>query len=76
MDTEQVRALLRDGLPDCDVQVQGDGSHFDIVLVGARFEGLTPVRRQQAVYSVLGPTIRSGAIHAVNIRALTPAEAG
>jgi acid stress-induced BolA-like protein IbaG/YrbA len=34
------------------------------------------VQRQQRVYAALGEVIRSGALHAVNIRALTQAEAG
>ena len=42
-------------------------------LVGARHGR---VQRQQRVYAALGEAIRSGALHAVNIRALTAAEAG
>jgi len=33
------------------------------------------VKRQQLVYASLGDLISSGAIHAVNIRTMTPAEA-
>ena len=75
MDAEQVKALLVEALPDCELNVQGEGSHYDIVAIGECFEGLNRVRRQQTVYAALGPSIQNGSIHAVNIRALTPAEA-
>jgi acid stress-induced BolA-like protein IbaG/YrbA len=74
MQAEQVQALLQAGLEGCDIEVRGDGSHFEIQVVGEVFDGLRPVRRQQLVYAVINEQIASGAIHAVNIRALTPAE--
>ena len=48
MDAEQVKALLAEGLPGCELTVQGEGNHFDIVAIGDCFEGLNRVRRQQA----------------------------
>ena len=69
-----MKRLLEQGLPDCEIAVAAAGSHFDITAIGERFAGLNAVRRQQAVYAVLGETIRSGQIHAVNIRAKTPEE--
>ena len=52
----------------------GDGYHIDLAVVSDAFEGLSRVRRQQLVYGVLADVIRSGALHAVNIRAQTVAE--
>ncbi len=74
MHADEVKALLDAGLENCEVQVQGEGSHFDILVVGEIFAGLRPVKKQQIVYAVLNEHIASGAIHAVNIRTLTPAE--
>jgi acid stress-induced BolA-like protein IbaG/YrbA len=75
MDAAQVTSLLNAHLVDCEVSVAGEGSHYDITVVGAVFEGLRPVRRQQVVYAALTDQIADGSIHAVNIRAMTPAEA-
>ena len=46
MDPEQVKQLIQAGLPDCEVTVTGDGSHFDAVVVGAVFDGLSLVKKQ------------------------------
>ena len=62
------------GMPGADVAVGGDGYHIDLTVVSDAFEGLNRVRRQQLVYGVLADVIRSGALHAVNIRARTVAE--
>jgi len=62
------------GMPGADVAVGGDGYHIDLTVVSDAFEGLNRVKRQQLVYGVLADVIRSGALHAVNIRALTAAE--
>ena len=62
------------GMPGADVVVGGDGYHIDLTVVSDAFEGLTRVKRQQLVYGVLTDVIRSGALHAVNIRAQTVAE--
>lgn len=74
MDAATVKALLQDHLPECDFHVQGEGSNYDIIAVGAVFAGLRPVRKQQLVYAALSDEIATGAIHAVNIRTLTPEE--
>ena len=74
MDAATVKALLENHLPDCEFHVQGEGSNYDIVAVGDVFKDLRPVKKQQLVYGALSEEIAGGAIHAVNIRTLTPAE--
>ena len=61
------------GLSGSQVEVTGDGSHFDAVIVSAEFEGKTAVQRHQLVYSVLGEKMRAD-IHALSMRTVTPAE--
>ena len=74
MEPEQVKQLIEAGLPECQVTVTGDGSHFDVTVVGDVFEGKTMVQEQQMVYAALGDRITSGEIHAVTIKAYTPKE--
>ena len=73
---QQIGDLVRAAIPDARVRVGGDGYHVELEVVSDAFSGLRPVQRQQKVYGALGEVIRSGALHAVNIRALTEAEAG
>ncbi|MDJ0877005.1 MAG: BolA/IbaG family iron-sulfur metabolism protein [Halieaceae bacterium] len=74
MQAQELQTLLTEELPDCDVEVRSEGSHYDILVIGEMFDGLRPVQKQQAVYKVLNPLITGGSIHAVNIRTYTPAE--
>jgi len=56
----------------CDlVQVEGDGHHFEAVIVSSAFQGKTPVQRHQLVYGALGDRMREE-IHALSMRTLTP----
>lgn len=74
MDASAVKALLQSHLSDCEIYVQGEGSHYDVVVIGAVFDGLRPVKKQQLVYAALQDHIADGSIHAVNIRTYTPTE--
>lgn len=74
MQPEEVKQILQSHLPDCDIEVTGDGSHFDITVVGDVFEGLNAVKKQQLVYAGLNPQIADGSVHAVNMKTFTRAE--
>ncbi len=68
-----VRRWIAEGL-DCDkLEVDGDGRHFDALVVTAAFEGKSRVQRHQLVYRALGERMRAQ-VHALSIKALTPAE--
>lgn len=75
MQPEEIRQLVAAAMPEADVSVGGDGYHHELQVVSDVFDGLSRVKRQQLVYGHLSEVIRSGALHAVNVRALTPAEA-
>ena len=75
MEATTVQDLVSQAFPDGDVQVEIVGGHYTVTVVSAACEGVRAVARQQKVYAPLADAIASGALHAVNIRALTPAEA-
>ena len=72
METSAVEQLIRAGLPDAQVQVTGDGSHFDAVVVSEVFAGLTPIKKQRLVMETVKSQIASGELHALSIRTFTP----
>ncbi|MBI1422724.1 MAG: BolA/IbaG family iron-sulfur metabolism protein [Gammaproteobacteria bacterium] len=74
MDPTEVEKLIKAGLPECNVMVKGDGSHFDAIVVGAVFEGLSLVKQQQLVYATVVDRIASGQLHALSIKTYTPAD--
>ena len=70
---EDVRRYIAQGL-DCSVlEVQGDGQHFEALIVSAAFDGKGRVARHQIVYAALGERMRAE-IHALSMRTLTPTE--
>ena len=75
MTEQQIIDLVRAALPDATVRLGGDGYHHELTVVSDSFAGLRTVQRQQRVYAALADAIRSGALHAVNVIALTTAEA-
>ena len=74
MNPEDVQKMIQAGLPDCEVKVEGDGSHFDAIVIGKVFDGLSLVKKQQTVYATLGDKITSGELHALTIKTFTPEE--
>ena len=66
--------LVERQIADSRADVTGDGSKFEARVISPSFEGLSTIRRHKLVYAVLDEHIRSGAIHALSIRAYTPEE--
>lgn len=74
MQVQDVAELVRKELPDCEIEVQNDGNHYLVVAIGDRFEGMSPVKKQQLIYGALREQLDDGTIHALTIRAFTPAQ--
>ena len=74
MIARDVEARIAQAIPGCEVAAAGDAQRMDISVVSAAFAGITRVRKQQMVYAAIAELIAGGALHAVNIRAMTPAE--
>jgi acid stress-induced BolA-like protein IbaG/YrbA len=70
---DDVRRYIAQGLDCQHVEVDGDGRHFNAVIVSAAFEGRSRVQRHQLVYAALGERMREE-VHALSMRTLTPAE--
>lgn len=74
MEAHEVVDLVKQALPDCEVQVQVDGNHYMVVVVGEVFEGLSTIKRQQLINKALFSRVLDGTIHALHPKAFTPAE--
>jgi acid stress-induced BolA-like protein IbaG/YrbA len=72
MHADEVKQLVEKQLEGSTVITAGEGCDFQITVVSEQFSGMSPVKKQQAVYACLTEQIASGAIHAVSIKALTP----
>ena len=74
MQTEEIERLIQAGLPDSEVYVDGDGTHFNALVVSSRFAGLSRIQKQQMVYDTVRKQLMDGTLHALSIRAMTPEE--
>ncbi|WP_240098074.1 BolA family protein [Thermomonas flagellata] len=76
MNADTIRQLIEAGLPGARAEVRGDdGVHFEATVVCAAFAGKRPLARHRMVYATLGERM-GGEIHALQLKTLTPDEAG
>jgi acid stress-induced BolA-like protein IbaG/YrbA len=74
VDSAKVQQLLEEALNLEEVHVKGEGSHYEVVAVDARFAEMSRVKKQQMIYAPLMEYIQRNDIHAVSIKTYTPAE--
>ena len=74
MEPEEIKSLLTQALELNELHVKGENGHFQVVVVAEMFDGMSRVKKQQTVYGPLADVIASGAVHAVSIKAFTPAQ--
>ena len=74
MHSEQIKKIIGEGLPCEHLEIEGDGDHFEAVVVSAEFAGKTRVQRQQRVNALLRAYFDSGKLHALSMKTLTPEE--
>lgn len=68
-----IERYISEGLLCDHLRVDGDGHHFEAVIVSPLFEGKRPIARHQMVYAALGDRMRAE-IHALSMKTLTPEE--
>ena len=74
MESEQIKRIIAEGLSCEGLHVEGDGEHFEAILVSSEFVGKSRVQRQQMVNAILRPYFDSGELHALSMKTITPDE--
>ena len=69
-----IKDLIEAGMQDTTALVDGDGRHFNAIVISPAFSGKNRVQKQQLVYATLGNRIADGSIHALSIKTFTPDE--
>ena len=70
---ESIKKSIAAALECEQLEVAGDGHHWEAVIVSKAFAGLPKVRQHQLVYAALGDRMREE-IHALSMLTLTPAQ--
>lgn len=73
MQPDDIKQLLERGFPDAQIAVDGDGHHFEAIIVSPQFAGKTMLQQHKMVYAALGDKMGSD-IHALSFRTFTPEE--
>lgn len=71
---EDIQSWIQAGMQVERIEVQGDGAHFEAVIVSSEFQGKNTLARHRIVYAALGDKMKE-AIHALSMKTLTPVEA-
>jgi acid stress-induced BolA-like protein IbaG/YrbA len=73
MDPETIKQLIEQGLPGSLALVNGDGRHFEAIVVCDDFAGKRLVQQHQMVYRTLAGHLHDDAVHALSLRTFTRA---
>jgi acid stress-induced BolA-like protein IbaG/YrbA len=72
--SDNIVEWIEAGLPESRVPFsEGDGHHFEAVVVSKQFEGKNTVMRHRLVYQALGHRMEKE-IHALSFKTMTPEE--
>lgn len=74
MHPDQIKQLILAGMVCEHLALDGDGQHFEALIVSPEFAGKNRVQRQQHVYATLKEKLATGELHALSFKTLTPEE--
>ena len=74
MHPDQIKELILAGMSCDHLSLDGDGQHFEALVVSAEFIGKSRIQRQQRVYQTLKEKLATGELHALSFKTLTPEE--
>lgn len=74
MSPEDVKRLIETGIPGSEALISGEGCNLAATVISDSFEGKTMLAEQKMVYATVNDLIASGELHALTIKAYTPAE--
>ncbi len=71
MDPKEIKTMIENGMSNLVVNVDGDGTHFEALIVSTEFEGKSLIERHKVVYGVLGDAMKER-INALSLKTFTP----
>lgn len=74
MTEDDIRRRLSPLFPDAKLQINGEDCNFELQVVSEAFAGQRPLKRQQTILALFKDDLQSGALHALSVKAYTPAE--
>jgi len=77
MNVEQIKDRILSTFNNAEVEVvdlTGTSDHIQVLVVSDKFTGQSRIQRQRMVMDVFQEELKTGEVHALTIRAITPNE--
>lgn len=74
MTLAQIQAKLESSIEQSTVTMEGDGCNCSTLVISPIFENMSLLARQRMILAAVRENIDSGELHALSIKARTPAE--
>lgn len=74
MSPEVIADRVRSALPDARIELNGSDCSFELLVVSEQLAGHGAVARQRMLLGLFASELASGELHALTVRAKTPAE--
>lgn len=72
--TSEVEAIIQAALPEAEIDVSGEECSFTVAIISETFEGQNLMQRQKGILALFEQQLKSGQLHALTIKAYTPAQ--
>lgn len=70
VEPNDIKVWIEQNLQNSKVEIEGDGQHFNAVIICPEFAGKSMVQQHQMVYQALGDKMKSE-IHALSMRTMS-----
>ena len=74
MDENEIAARITSLYPDAAVDISGADCSFEVYVISERLAGMSTLQRQRSLLDLFKDELKSGALHALSIKARTPSE--
>ena len=69
-----ITKVLSEGIKFDKLMVEGSESKYEVQIVSDVFDNKSTIQRHKIIYALLDSYIKTGEIHALTIKAMTPSE--
>lgn len=74
MNPNDIKQMIENGLTGSEAYVEGDGAHFQAIVICSSFTAKSRIQKQQMVYDTVRAQLLDGTLHALSVKAYTPEE--
>jgi acid stress-induced BolA-like protein IbaG/YrbA len=74
MNEEEIVNRIKEKYSDAIIDAEGEGCSYEVFIISEGFKELNALKRQQSILGLFEDELKSGKLHALSIRAKTPAE--